>query len=94
MQLFKNETKINFISGRKIAAVLSALLIAASLWSLSTSGLNYGIDFTGGTKVELEYPSDAPIGEIRTSLQEAGLNDAVVQYFGSDRDILVRIPLS
>lgn len=94
MQLFKNLTKINFIGGRKVAAVLSALLIAASAWSLYSAGLNYGIDFTGGTKVELQYSQDANISEIRSALSEAGFVDAVVQFFGSNRDILVRIPLS
>lgn len=94
MQLFKNETKINFISGRKIAAIVSVLLVVASVWSLSTSGLNYGIDFTGGTKVELKYTEDASITAVRSALTEAGYLDAVVQYFGSNKDILVRIPLS
>jgi len=94
MQLFKQETKINFIGGRKIAAVVSAILIAASAWSLWTSGLNYGIDFTGGTKVEIQYPEDVNITDIRQTLENGGLSDAVVQLFGSNRDILVRVPLS
>lgn len=94
MQLFKQETRINFIGGRRIAAVLSALLLAASIWSLTSSGLNYGIDFTGGTKVEVEYSQDVAITEVRQTLQDNGYTDSVVQFFGSNRDVLVRVPLS
>lgn len=94
MQLFKQETKINFIGGRKVAAVISAVFITASLWSLISTGLNYGIDFTGGTKVELKYNQDASISDVRDALLQDGFDDAVVQFFGSNRDILVRIPLS
>lgn len=94
MQLFKQVTTINFIGGRKVAAIISAMLIAASLWSLTTTGLNYGIDFTGGTKVELKYSQDADISGIRGALTQGGLSEAVVQFFGSNTDILVRVPLS
>lgn len=94
MQLFKNETSINFIGGRKVAAIISALLIAASIYSLTTTGLKYGIDFTGGTKVELIYSQDVVITDVRAELVTGGYADAVVQYFGSNKDILVRVPLS
>ena len=94
MELFKKVTEINFIGGRKVAAVVSAILIAASAWSLSTSGLNWGIDFTGGTKMELLYSQDVDIVEVRSALAEGGYGDAVVQFFGSNNDILIRIPLS
>ena len=94
MELFKKVTEINFIGGRKVAAVISAILIAASAWSLSTSGLSWGIDFTGGTKMELVYSQDVDIVEVRSALTEGGYGDAVVQYFGSNNDILIRIPLS
>ncbi len=94
MQLFKQVTKINFIGGRKVAAVLSALLLTASAWSLWSTGLNYGIDFTGGTKVELKYSQDVAVADVRDALQNDGFDDAVVQFFGSNQDILVRIPLS
>lgn len=94
MQLFKNLTKIDFIGARKIAMVISLLVITASLYSLVTQNLNYGIDFTGGTKVEVTYSQEADIAAARAALEGNGFPNAVVQFFGSNRDLLVRVPLS
>ena len=94
MQILAKETKINFIGSRKIAAIISALLLIAGLYSLSTQGLNYGIDFTGGTKVELAYQSDVDVNQLRDELAQSGYSDAVVQLFGSPKDVLIRVPLS
>ncbi len=94
MQLLAKQTKINFIGLRFGAMILSALMIAAGIYSLATTGLNYGIDFAGGTKVELVYPQDVAIEDVRRELAAGGYEDAVVQFFGSNRDILIRIPLS
>lgn len=94
MQLLANETKINFIGSRMVALAFSVLLLVAGGYSLFTKGLNYGIDFAGGTKVELVYPQDVAIENVRSELRSGGYGDAVVQYFGSNRDILIRIPLS
>ena len=94
MQIISKLTTIDFIGKRFIAAVFSSVLIVASIYSLSTSGLNFGIDFSGGTKVELAYPQDVQITEVRTTLEQSGYTDSVVQYFGSNRDVLIRIPLS
>ncbi|MFT5137097.1 MAG: preprotein translocase subunit SecF [Arenicella sp.] len=93
MQLFKKETKIDFIGKRYLAMVFSAALIAAGAYSLVTKGLNYGIDFTGGTKVELEYQNEVRIVDVR-SILEQDYPEAVVQFFGSTKDILIRVPLS
>jgi preprotein translocase subunit SecF len=70
------------------------MLIIASVYSLSTHGLNYGIDFTGGTKVELGYHQDVSVASLRDTLSQGGYPDAVVQLFGSTRDVLIRVPLS
>ena len=94
MQILAKETKINFIGIRFVAFVMSLLMIAAGVYSLSSQGLNYGIDFAGGTKVELVYDQDVAIESVRSELQKGGYGDAVVQYFGSNRDVLIRIPLS
>lgn len=94
MQILPNLTKINFIGLRKIAAVLSVALLAASLYSLVTQELNYGIDFTGGTKIELGYEQDVAVVDIRQIMIQGGYTDSVVQYFGSNRDVLIRLPLS
>ena len=94
MQILKELTTIDFIASRKVALVFSLLLIASGIYSLATQGLNYGIDFTGGTKVELHYQNDVVISDLRTHLQTNGLGDAVVQLFGSANDVLIRVPLS
>ena len=94
MQLISKLTTIDFIGKRYIAVVFSSLLIAIGCYSLVNSGLNYGIDFSGGTKVELGYGADVQVTDIRATLEQGGYTDSVVQYFGSNRDILIRIPLS
>lgn len=94
MQLFKKLTVINFIGLRKVALILSVALLAASVYSLSTQGLNYGIDFSGGTKLELAYQQDVSVLDMRATLASSGYPEAVVQHFGSNKDVLIRIPLS
>ncbi|GAA6137611.1 protein translocase subunit SecF [Arenicella sp. 4NH20-0111] len=94
MQILAKETKIDFIGLRSIALILSFLLIAAGIYSLTTKGLNYGIDFSGGTKIELVFDQDIAIQDLRDELVKGGYDDAVVQYFGSNQDILIRVPLS
>jgi len=94
MQLFKSETKIDFIGKRMFALIFSVLLLASCVYSLATTGLNLGIDFSGGTKVELVYPDDVSVVDMRSTLQNGGFPQAVVQHFGSKKDVLVRVPLS
>ena len=94
MQIFKNQTNINFIGGRKVALIFSLLLVFAGGYEVLTKGMNYGIDFTGGLKVEVIYPSDVDINTVRQTLIDKDYTDAVVQYFGSNSDILIRLPLS
>lgn len=91
MQLFKTTTKIDFMGKRRLAFVFSAVLILISLGSLSTRGLNFGIDFTGGTLIEIGYSQPVELGSVRATLQGAGYGDAVVQHFGTARDILIRL---
>jgi preprotein translocase subunit SecF len=93
MQLLKEKTNFNFMSKRKIAAVFSVLLILASIGSLVTQGLNFGIDFTGGTMIELSYQEEAKLDNIRTKLEQNDYADAIVQNFGSIHDILIRLPV-
>lgn len=93
MKLLDGNTNINFMSRRKVAMVFSALMIVASIVSLSTRGLNFGLDFTGGTLIEVGYPSAPEINDVRNKLTEAGF-DSIVQTFGAASDIVVRIPPS
>ncbi len=84
--------RFNFMGRRQLAYVFSALLLAASLLGMTTNGLSLGIDFTGGTLVELGYDTDADLDAIRAALSESEFGDAVVQAFGSPKDVLVRLP--
>ncbi len=83
---------INFMGVRHIAFALTLIMTVASLGVLAVKGLNYGLDFTGGTLIELNYEQAADLTKIRTQLQEGGYPDAVVQSFGAVNDVLVRMP--
>lgn len=91
MQLIRDDINIKFMEQRNIAFALSAVLIIASIISLATKGLNFGIDFTGGTLVEVSYPGPVDLDNIRSSLQASEFSDASVQYFGSSSDVLIRL---
>lgn len=93
MQFLKEKTQFNFMGKRKIAALFSAMLIIASVTSLFTQGLNFGIDFTGGTMIELAYQEEADLNKIRAMLEAANYDRAVVQNFGSIYDVLIRLPV-
>ena len=86
-----NEIKFDFLKYRSAALIVSAVLIAASIFALSTNGLKFGIDFTGGTLIELGYAEAPDLDDIRTTIAGSDLGDAVVQTFGSPRDVLVRL---
>jgi preprotein translocase subunit SecF len=83
---------INFMGQRWFAAAFSAVLLVVSIGSLASRGLSWGLDFTGGTLVEVHYSDTAPLVEIRSNLAEGGYEGAVVVSFGSDRDVLIRLP--
>ena len=79
------------MSLRKPAAILSAFLIIGSLTSLAINQLNWGLDFTGGTQIEVGYEQAADLKQIRKQLEASDFNDAVVQNFGSSQDVLIRL---
>lgn len=83
---------IDFLGPRKLFFVISAILILASITSVLTRGLNFGIDFTGGVLLEVGYPRPAELESIRSLLQESGYEGALVQNFGTATDVLVRLP--
>ena len=85
---------IAFMKGRFVAAAISGLLLLATVVSLSFQQLNWGLDFTGGTLIELNYDSSADLGDIRGQLVGGGYEGALVVSFGTDRDVLVRLPIS
>ncbi|MBW7469600.1 protein translocase subunit SecF [Marinobacter sp. M216] len=81
----------DFMGFRKLASVLSITLLVASVVLLAVRGLNLGMDFTGGTSVEFEYAEAPQLDEIRSTLNEAGYEQFVVQNFGADTTVLVRL---
>ncbi|NVK39431.1 MAG: protein translocase subunit SecF [Gammaproteobacteria bacterium] len=82
---------MNFMGVRKIAAALSIVLILASIGSLIFQGLKLGLDFTGGTLIEVAYETSANVNDIRKTLENSGYEDVTVQHFGSEEDVLVRM---
>ncbi len=91
MEFFKRTTHIDFLGQRKLAAVLSVVLILLSIGSLATRGLNLGVDFTGGTLVEVGYSEAIEPQAVRDALTGTEFADAQVQAYGSARDILIRV---
>ncbi len=83
---------INFMGVRRLAFAVTLLLTLAALGSLAVKGLNWGLDFTGGTLIELNYEQDADLNKIREQLEEGGFSNAIVQSFGAASDVLVRMP--
>ena len=83
---------IDFMAWRKIALSVSIILATVSILSLSLKQLNYGLDFTGGSLVELHYPKEIEVGNIRQSLTNAGYEGAQVALFGSTQDVLIKLP--
>ncbi len=82
---------IDFVAQRHLAAGVSVILIICSLMSLGFRGLNLGLDFTGGTLVEVHVPAEASLEDLRAGLSQTGFTEASVQHFGSLEDILVRV---
>jgi len=81
---------INFTGKRNIALIFSAFMIIASIASIAFKGLNFGIDFTGGTVIEVGYPEATDVEKIRQSLINAKF-EATVQHFGTAKDVLIRL---
>ncbi len=92
MQLIKSGTKIDFMGKRQLAMVFSAILVLAAVAAIVARGLHLGIDFTGGTLIEVGYETDADIPAIRAVLEAGEFDGASVQQFGTPRDVLIRLP--
>ncbi|WCE30283.1 protein translocase subunit SecF [Vibrio sp. SCSIO 43137] len=90
-QIMKADKTIDFMRWSKLASVLSVIMIATAIFTLSTKWLNWGLDFTGGTLIEVGFEQPADLEKIRGALQEKGFGDATVQNFGSAREVMVRL---
>ena len=86
------DTRIDFLGQGKLAMILSAVVLLVCLGALLVRGLNLGLDFTGGTAVEVRYLDPVEVPQVRETLAGAGFGDAQVQHFGTSRDVLIRIP--
>jgi preprotein translocase subunit SecF len=91
MQLLRIKNTVAFMSFRKYALVFSLLLMVGSIASIATNGLKFGLDFTGGTLIEVGFENAADLTKIRQVLDENGYDDAVVQLYGSSRDVVIRM---
>ena len=91
MEFFKRRTHIDFMAQRKWAAMLSIVLFIFSLGTLAVRGLQWGLDFTGGTQIQLSFPEEANINEIRMKLDAAGFKEAVVYSYGTSKDVMVTL---
>jgi len=94
MQLLKTKSVIDFMGKRNIAMIFSAILLLGAVGSIVTRGLSLGIDFTGGTLIEVGYTQDANLPSIRETLTQGGHGDASVQQFGTAKDVLIRLAKS
>lgn len=91
MRLFIYKSALNFMKFKWPALIFSTLLVLGSLVSLFTKGLELGLDFTGGTVIEVQFEQQADLDKVRNALAGAGFADAQVQYFGSSQDVMIRI---
>ncbi|MEW8691554.1 MAG: protein translocase subunit SecF [Candidatus Thiodiazotropha endolucinida] len=91
MQILNKEARYDLMGKRNLALVLSGILLLISLGAIIVRGLNLGIDFTGGTLVEVGYPQAVELPVVREALAEDGFGDAVIQHFGTSKDVLVRL---
>lgn len=93
MQILQLKETVSFMKYRKIAMVFSALLMIASIASLTVNKLNFGLDFTGGTLIEVGFEQAADLQKLRKLMQDNSHDDAKVQFYGSSRDVVIRLGL-
>ncbi len=93
MEFFKIKKDIPFMSYGRYTTAISLVTFLLSVFFLATKGLNFGVDFTGGTVMEVHYAQSADLDKVRGQLTNIGLHDALVQNFGSSKDVLIQVPL-
>jgi preprotein translocase subunit SecF len=91
MEFFSHKTNIDFMAQRKWAALFSGILFTISILSLLINGLNLGLDFTGGTQIQVGYSQPADANKVREQLNAVGFSDATAQIYGSSKEIMIRL---
>ena len=91
MEIFKTAKIYNFMGKKVPLLAVSTILVILSVVSLFTKGLNFGIDFAGGTVIQVKYEKEAPISQIREILKETKFSNALITKFGSDEEIVIRV---
>ena len=92
MEFFKIKKDVPFMSYGRLTTAISLITFVLAVFFLTTRGLNLGVDFTGGTVMEVSYPQAADLTKIRGAVDSIGLAEATVQNFGTSHDVLVRLP--
>jgi preprotein translocase subunit SecF len=93
MEIFRIKNDIPFMSYGRLTTAISLITFVLAVFFLAQKGLNLGVDFTGGTVIEVSYPQAADLAKIRQAVESIDLNEATVQNFGSSRDVMIRLPL-
>jgi preprotein translocase subunit SecF len=93
MEFFKIKHDVPFMSYGRYTTSISLVTFLFAVFFLATKGLNFGVDFTGGTVIEVHYSQTADLNKVRDQLNTIGLHDALVQNFGSSADVLIQVPL-
>lgn len=93
MELFRIKKDIPFMSYGRLTTTISLVTFILAVFFLATRGLNFGVDFTGGTVMEVSYPQAANLESVREAVDSVGLKEATVQNFGTSRDVLIRLPV-
>ena len=93
MEFFRIKNDIPFMRHALVFNVISVVTFLAAVFFLATKGLNFGVDFTGGTVMEVSYSQPADLNKIRDAMAKLGFTEASVQNFGTTKDVLIRLPV-
>jgi preprotein translocase subunit SecF len=91
MEIFNHDSNIHFLGMRKYTIAIAIFLMVASIALIATKGLNYGLDFTGGVSVVVDYDQSVEISDVRTALEKGGIHNAMVQSLGGTREVSIRM---
>ncbi|MGH8125217.1 MAG: protein translocase subunit SecF [Rhodanobacteraceae bacterium] len=91
MEIFRHDLNINFLGMRKVSIVISVICLIVSVWAITVRGLNYGLDFTGGVLIQVQYAQPVDVGNVRATLAKAGFEHAMVQSVGGTREFTIRL---